>query len=177
MRIGRGEIDGDENVGLAVADLEFKRVKSVERRIIDHRSARFQNAKEGDHIMGRVGQEEADMHPGLDAELLETGRGAVRKRVELGVGHGLVHELQRGLVTETRRRFLQHALQRRDVEGYVRADALRIGLDPRLNRHCLSSRFLWFFWSGGGRRGGLNLSWRVLTQPSSATRTIVARRG
>ena len=137
LRIGRGEVHGDENVGLAVADLEFERVKSVERRIIDDRSARFQDAKEGDHVMGRVRQIEADVHAGLDAELLETGRGAVRKRVELSVGHALVHELQRGLVAETRRRCLQHALQRGDVERDVRADAFRIGLDPRLSGHRL----------------------------------------
>src|SRR6202046_5072531 len=87
--------------------------------------------------MGRVWQIEADVHAGLDAELLETGRAAVRKRVELSVGHALVHELQRGLVAETRRRCLQHDLQRRDVERDVRADAFRIGLDPRLSGHRL----------------------------------------
>src|ERR1700733_3778589 len=116
--------------------------------------------------MGRVWQIEADMHAGLDAELLETGRGAVRKRVELSVGHALVHELQRRLVAKTRRRFLQHALQRGDVERDVRADAFRIGLDPRLNRHRLSSRFLTA--SSVGTAGGLSLSWRVRGEPSSA---------
>ena len=142
LRIGRGEVDGDENVSLAVADLEFERVKSVERRIVDDRSARFQDAKEGDHVVGRVRQIEADVHAGLDAELLKTGRRAVSQRVERRIGHALVHELQRGLAAEPRRRCLQHALQRRDVERDVRADAFRIGLHPRLNGHRQSLRSL-----------------------------------
>ena len=58
----------------------------VERRIIDDRAAGFQHAEEGDDIVGRVRQKEADMHARPDAELLEARGGAVRQRLEFRVG-------------------------------------------------------------------------------------------
>ena len=37
------------------------------------------------------------MNAGLDAELLESGGGAVRERVKLRIGHALIHEVERRL--------------------------------------------------------------------------------
>ena len=71
--------------------------------------------------MRRVGEEEADMHAGLNAELLEAGRGAVRKSVELRVGYALVHEVERRLRAKSLRGFLQHALYGRELERRVPA--------------------------------------------------------
>ncbi len=61
------------------------------------------------------------MHARPDAELLEAGRRAVRERVELRVGHALVHEVERGLRTESLRGLLQHALYGRELERRVLA--------------------------------------------------------
>ena len=85
MRIERGEVERDQDVGLAVVDFELKRRERVQRRIIDDDPARLHRPEERDHVVGRIGQVEPDMHAGLDAELLEAGRGAVGERVELRV--------------------------------------------------------------------------------------------
>ena len=113
----------------------------LQRRVIDDRAARLQDAEEGDDVVRGVGQEEADMHAGAHAELLKAGGGAVGERLELRVADSPVHELQRRKRTEALGGSIQHALNGRDVERRVPPDAGRIRFDPRLSVH-RPSRFL-----------------------------------
>ena len=121
LRIERGDVETDEDVGLAVFDLRLERRQRVQGRVVDDHAARLQHAEKGDDIVRRVGKEEADMHARPDAELLEAGRGAVRERVELRVGHALVHEIERGPRAEALRGCLQNALYGRELERRVLA--------------------------------------------------------
>ena len=82
LRIERGEVEADEDIGLAVFDLVLKRVQRIERRVIDHRAAGLEHAEEGDDVVGRVGQEEPNVDARADAELLEPEGGAVRQRLQ-----------------------------------------------------------------------------------------------
>jgi hypothetical protein len=61
------------------------------------------------------------MHARPDTELLEAGRRAVRKRVDLRVGQALVHEVERGTWPKSLRGFLQNALYGRELEWRVLA--------------------------------------------------------
>ena len=140
LGIERGEVERHQDVGLAVIDLELERGERVQGGIVDDRAAGFEHAEEGDDILGRVGQEEADMHARADAELLEPRGGAVRQRLQFRVGDPLAHELERRLGAEPLGGVVEHALHRREVERRVRAHLRRKGLHPGLNRHRLSSR-------------------------------------
>ena len=121
LRIERGDVETDEDVGLAVFDLQLERRQRVQRRIVDDCAAGPQHAEKSDDIVRRVGKEETDMHAGLNAELLEAGRRAVRKRIELRVGYALVHEIERRLGAEALRGCLQNALHGRELERRVPA--------------------------------------------------------
>ncbi len=121
MRIERGNVERDEDVGLAVFDLQFQRRQRVQGRIVYDDAARLQRAEKGDHIVRGVGKEETDMHARPDAELLEPRRRAVGEGVELRVGQALVHEVERGPEAEALRGLLQHALYRRELERRVLA--------------------------------------------------------
>ena len=151
LRIERGEVETDEDVGLAVVDLRLERRQRVQGRVVDDHAARLQHAEERDDVVGRVGQVEADMHAGLDAELLEARRRAVRERVELRVSRPLVHEVERRLRAEALGGVLQDALHGRELERRVPAHVRRIGLHPRPNGHLLRLQgFLPFFVTSRG---------------------------
>ena len=121
LGITRGDVETDKDVGLAVFDLQLERRQRVQGRVVDDCAAGLQHAEKGDHIVRRVGKEETDMHARPDAELLEAGGCAVRKRVELRVGYALVHEVERGLRTKSFRGLLQHALYGREFKRRVLA--------------------------------------------------------
>ena len=110
LREQRGEIERDENVGAAVLDLVFEHALGVERRIVDDDAAGFHHAEERDHVMRRVGQIEADMHAGADAELLQARGEAVGQRVQLGVADAPAHEFERRQVGEALGRAFEHGL-------------------------------------------------------------------
>ena len=135
LRIKRGEIEGDQVVRVAVLYLRFERAQGVERRVIHHRSAGLQDAEEGDDVMGRIRQIEADTNARPDAEFLEASGGAVGERLELGIGDALVHELERRQRAEALRRGLEHALHRRDLDRRVPTHSGWIGLEPRPSGH------------------------------------------
>src|SRR5580704_19391201 len=101
------------------------------------------------------------MHAGPDAELLEAPGGAVGQRLEFRIGDALVHELQRRKGSETLGGRVEHALHGGDVERRVPAPAGRIGLDPGLGIHLMTSRFLARTVSRVGMTRRLLLSWRV----------------
>ena len=140
LRIERREVERDEDFGLAVFDFKLERAQRVQGRIVDDRAAGFQHAEEGDDVMGRVGHEDADVHARPNTELLKSRGGAVRERVQFRIGYLLVHELQRGERAKSLGGRLEDALHRREFERRVPAHARRIGLDPRLDIHRLSSR-------------------------------------
>ena len=119
MRIERSEVETDKDVGLAVFDLQLERRQRVQGRIVDDCAACLQHPEKSDDVMRRVGKEETDVHARPDAELLEAGRGAVRKRVDLRVGQALVHEVERGPRAEALRGLLQHALYGRELKRRV----------------------------------------------------------
>ena len=151
LRIERGEVERDEDVGLAVIDLRLERRQRVQRRVVDDRAARLQHAEERNDVMGRVGQVEPDMDAGLNSELLEARRRAVRERVELRVGRPLVHEVERRLWAEALGGLLQDALHGRELERRVPAHVRRIGLQPRPSCHLLRLQgFLPFFVTSRG---------------------------
>ena len=168
LRIERGEVQGHEDVRLAVLDLEFERPQRIERRIIDDRPAGLQHAEKGDRVMRRVGKIEADMHARPDAEPLEARRRAVGKRFELRVRDPLVHELQGGKRAEAPRRLGENALHEGWLDRDVPADALGIGLQPRLSVHRVPCAFWRLFLArgrfGGRRRGG---KWRRVAWTST----------
>ncbi len=158
LRVERGEVEGDEDVRLAVLDLEFERPQRVERRIVDDRPTGLQHAEKGDHVMGGVRQIEADMHAGPDAELLEARRGAIGEPLEFRIRDPLVHELKRRERAELRAVVSRMLWNGRDVDRRVPADAGGIGLQPRLSVHRLprvsSSLFLRLRADSERRHGG-----------------------
>ena len=111
---------------LAVLDLEFEPAQRLERGDIDDCSARLQHAEEGDRVMGRIGQIEADVHARPDPELLEARGGAIGERFQLRVGNPLVHELQRRKRSEALSRRFEDALHRAEFDRRVPARAGRI---------------------------------------------------
>ena len=167
LRIERGEVETDEDVGLAVVDLQLQRRQRVQGRVVDDRPARFQHAEKGDDVMRRVGQVEADMNARLDAELLEARRGAVRERVQFRVGCALAHEVERRLRAEALGGVLEHALHGREIERRVPAHVRRIGLHPRLNGHRLILAFPHGSLVRRAAGDAFKLSWRVRGEPSS----------
>ena len=121
LRIERGDVETDKDVGLAVFDLQLERRQRVQGRVVDDDAASLQHAEKSDDVVGRVGEEETDMDARPDAELLEAGRRAVRERVELRVSRALVHEIERWPRAEALRGLLQHALYGRELERRVPA--------------------------------------------------------
>jgi hypothetical protein len=107
-----------------------KHVGGVERRVVDHGPARLEDAEEGDHVVRRVRQEQAHVHPRADADLLQALGGAVGERVELAVGDPLVHELERRPVGPLDRGVDEDLLQRLGLDLDVPADARGVRLDP-----------------------------------------------
>src|SRR3546814_16410158 len=89
----------DHDVGLAVLDLVAQLAFGIERAVVHHPAAGLEDGEEADHVMRRVGQEQADMHAGTDAELLEAlggpvdqvGDGGVRSEERRG-GNGCVRK-------------------------------------------------------------------------------------
>ena len=140
LRIDRREVERDEDFGLAVFDLELERAQRVQGRIVDDRAAGFQHAEKGDDVVGRVGHEDADVHARPNTELLKSRGGAVRERVQFRIGYLLVHELKRRERAKSLGGRFEDALHRREFERRVPAHARRIGLQPGLGIHRLSSR-------------------------------------
>ena len=64
LRIERGEVERDKDVGLAVFDFQLERRQRVEGRVVDDHASGFQHAEKGDDVMGRVRQKQPDMHAG-----------------------------------------------------------------------------------------------------------------
>ena len=106
-----------------------------ERRNIDDRSARLQDAEESDRVMRRIGQVESDVSAWPNAELLEARRGAIGERLQLSVRNPLVHELQRRKRAEALSRRVEDALHRAEFDRPVPARAGRIGLQPGSSIH------------------------------------------
>ena len=107
------------------------------------------------------------MHAGLDAELLESGRRAVRERVELRIVYTLVHEIERWFRAKPFGGRLEHVLHGGEFERRIPAHVRRIGLHPRSDRHRQSSRFLMGSLIRRVAGDGLSFSSRVLARPSS----------
>jgi hypothetical protein len=93
LRIERRDIERHQDVGLAVAYFELKLARGIERAVVDHPAARLQHAEEGDQVVRRVGQVEPDIDARADAQLLEAGRGVVRRLLVVTEGHDLVEEV------------------------------------------------------------------------------------
>ena len=130
VRVQRRQVQREQQVGLAVADLVLEHLGGVQRRVVDHRAAGLEDGEEGDHAVRRVRQVDADMHAGPDAELLQALGGAVGHRAQLAVAQALAHELDRRPVGPLRHGVVEDLLQRRRFDLDVPAHARGVGLDP-----------------------------------------------
>jgi len=131
LRVERGDVERDEDVGLAVLDLVLEDLLGVERRIVHHHPARLEHAEEGDEVVRRVREIQAHVHAGLHAQALETARRAVGERAELPVGIPAPHELERRIVGPALRGFVEQRRNGKQRDVGVPAHAFGIRLDPR----------------------------------------------
>ena len=135
LRVERRDVERHQDVGLRIADLELELARGIERAVVHHPAAGLQHAEEGDDVVRRVGQIEADIDAGLDAQLLEAGRGLVRRFLVVAEGHHLVEEVGEGPVAVLRAALLEDLM-----DGLLRnlelpPHAGRIALLPRIVRH------------------------------------------
>jgi hypothetical protein len=94
------------------SDLARDAARGVERVVVDHRAAGLEHGEEADHVIGAVGQEQADPDAAAHAELLKAPGRAVDQPADLPVGRLAAEEIQAGPVRETRDRLVEHREQR-----------------------------------------------------------------
>ncbi len=135
VRIQRLEVQRDDDVGLAVLDLVAQLALGIERAVIHHSAAGLQDGEEADHVMRRVGQEQADMHARADAELLEAFGGTVDQVGNRRIGIGLAHEVQAGPRREARDGIVQQGPDRPGLEILCPGYPGRIGFFPERCAH------------------------------------------
>ena len=151
LRVERRDVERDQDVGLQIADLELELTRGVERAVVDHPAAGLEHAEEGDDVVRRVGQVQADIDAGFDAELLEAGGRLVGGFLVVAEGHHLVEEVGEGPVAVLRAALLEDLVQGllRNLELPLHAG--RVALFPRIVRHFVCSS-LFSTIEGGGLR-------------------------
>ena len=126
----RLEVEGDHEPDAAVRDLALDLPFGVERVEVHHRAAGLQHPEEGDHVIGRVGEEEAHPVTLADAQVLQALGEPVDQRTDRAIGVAATEEVEERAVGIATDRVVEQVRHRARRDRRVPVDAGRIGLQP-----------------------------------------------
>ena len=130
VRVQRGQVERDQEVGFAVFHLVLEHTRRVERRVVDDRAAGLQHAKKGDRKVWRVRQVQADVHAGADTQQLKSFGRPIDQRAELAIGDAPPHEVQKRPIGRRRHRVVEQLLHRGNGQWHVPPNAGRVRGNP-----------------------------------------------
>ena len=126
-----GQIGGDHDGCVAVANLKGDLLETVEGVEVHNRAARLQHGVVEDDEGGRIGQEQADLDAFLDAESLQPLGRPVGSCADLGEAQALAHEegtRGRPVILHGR---IEQVAEEAGLEGRVPIDRFGIDAKPR----------------------------------------------
>ena len=130
LRVQRRHVEREQQVGATVLNLVLEHLGCVQRRIVHRRAAGLEHAKEGNHVVWGIGQEQSDVNAGPYAQLLQTLGRAIGQGSQIPVAQAPAHELQRGVVGPFAHGLVQDAGHQAGSQFHIPSNALGVGLQP-----------------------------------------------
>jgi hypothetical protein len=138
FRIELRQVEGHHHLDLGIPELMAELARGIERAEVHHATAGEEHAEEGDEIVRRIREMEADGDAGTDAERAQPLGGPPRQRQPLRIGDVPVIEIAGDPVGPPLARALQEALHRHGWRQRLGpAHALGIEFFPDLSVHAL----------------------------------------
>ena len=130
LRIERGHVECDEEVGTAVLDLVLQNRCGIEWRVVDHRAAGLQHREECNDVVRRIREVQADVHARLHAKLLQPTCGAIHVIAQLPIAQALAHKINRRPIGPLGDGIIENCLQWRRGDILIPAHTSGVGIDP-----------------------------------------------